>query len=745
MSVTIRCQAMGRPEKRARERKRAAAGTHKLDDLFGKRRCSTERTESEFLTENSQGTSTISVSITATNHGDEFEGVAAEQSAQSEQISTTTTSAESIDQEETGRVADEPDTLPRLESGIQAAGTLSATNSPVTPDIGDLFSSCSSSEEFSRKALALSTSEKYALLKHHSVPSQQFTFPTTYTGGCNRAFHRNWLEDHPWMAYSTKVDGCFCVPCALFCNVNSQLVTRPFNKWQKKTERCREHERCCYHQDALLQAEHLISTIENPASSISALASSRRMANLERNRAILKTISRAVLFCGRQCIALRGDDEVISNPGNHGNFLSLLQLLSVYDDTLRSHLQSPVMRNATYISPRTQNEIIEVIGKHIILKRVLEEVKTARFFAVLADEVTSHNTEHIALCVRFVDSCKNIREDFLAFLPLQRITGEMIADAIISFLTENEIAVTCIRGQGYDGASNMSSSRIGVQQRVKEKSPLATYVHCSGHCLNLVITKSCSLPDIRNIIDRLQHCCRFFLNSPKRTGLLELIIAENVPHIGKRKPLLDLCKTRWAERHNAYQHFYQAFTYIVEALELIGYKRHVDKYGDLYADWDPPNHTEAQQIVASITSFSFIVGFLTVYQYLSHLAGITVKLQRQASDIIQAHQQVQSIITTYKDERRNVDRGFGHIFTHSERMAEAVGATVCMPRIAGRQIHRSNPQSSTPFDYFKRTIAIPFLNHIISSLEAQFSNTAVVATSLLGLVPSICSSANALN
>ena len=86
-------------------------------------------------------------------------------------------------------------------------------------------------------------------------------------------------------------------------------------------------------------------------------------------------------------------------------------------------------------------------------------------------------------------------------------------------------------------------------------APLATYEHCSGHCLNLVIAKSCALPIARCMINHLQHCCRYFLNSPKCSGALELVVSHNVPGAVRRKPLLDLCKTRWAEQHSAYQHF----------------------------------------------------------------------------------------------------------------------------------------------------------------------------------------------
>lgn len=71
--------------------------------------------------------------------------------------------------------------------------------------------------------------------------------------------------------------------------------------------------------------------------------------------------------------------------------------------------------------------------------KIVEEVKAVNLHAILADEVTSQNTEHLALGVRFVDSHKNIQEEFLTFMPLKRITGEQVADTIISFPTTNDI------------------------------------------------------------------------------------------------------------------------------------------------------------------------------------------------------------------------------------------------------------------------------------------------------------------
>ena len=174
---------------------------------------------------------------------------------------------------------------------------------------------------------------------------------------------------------------------------------------------------------------------------------------------------------------------------------------------------------------------------------------------------------------------------------------------------------------------------------------------------------------------------------------------------------------------------------------MIGFKRHLEKYGNTYADWDTASPSDAQQLLASITNFEFIIVFLTVYQYLSHLAGITVKLQKQALDILEAHQQIAEISRVYTLERQNVDSGFAKIFEHACRITNKVGSTVAMPRIALRQQHRSNAPAISPCEYFQRNVAIPLLDHIIMFIDQQFSGSFITAVKLLGLVPSIlCSS-----
>ena len=126
----------------------------------------------------------------------------------------------------------------------------------------------------------------------------------------------------------------------------------------------------------------------------------------------------------------------------------------------------------------TQNNIINVIGYDLLLNTIISEVNEATFFSVLADEVSSHTVEHLALYLKFMDSERNIREEFV--LP-------SIADSIRTNLVNLGLSMSDLRGQGYDGASTMNGAKAGVQAQIHEQQPMALYTHCAGHCLNLAM------------------------------------------------------------------------------------------------------------------------------------------------------------------------------------------------------------------------------------------------------------------
>ena len=70
----------------------------------------------------------------------------------------------------------------------------------------------------------------------------------------------------------------------------------------------------------------------------------------------------------------------------------------MHDEELRRYLEILAMRFSTYLYPQTQNELIKVLGKHSLLQEIIVDLTAAAFYSILADEVTSHNVEHLAIC-----------------------------------------------------------------------------------------------------------------------------------------------------------------------------------------------------------------------------------------------------------------------------------------------------------------------------------------------------------
>ena len=98
---------------------------------------------------------------------------------------------------------------------------------------------------------------------------------------------------------------------------------------------------------------------------------------------------------------------------------------------------------------------------------------------MIADKVTDiTNKEELSLSLRFVlDGV--VKEMFVDFVEVERITGKVLARTILQWLS------THIRGQCYDGASNMSGAVSGCKSIVQQVAPLALYFYCAAHRLNL--------------------------------------------------------------------------------------------------------------------------------------------------------------------------------------------------------------------------------------------------------------------
>ena len=257
-------------------------------------------------------------------------------------------------------------------------------------DIGLIIRSGMSAKEVSTAVTALSRGEKYRLLfKHISPPN---VLPGTLSYGCKRKFNSDWLNKYPWLVYSPANDGVYCAPCALLCSEQNRtdkgfLVNVPFRNWVKLSDTLATHAKHKYHAHSMQEADTLRAVVDNPGARLDVKVNTALQDRLATNKQILQEIERATLYLTKQGLPLRGHREEFSSSNNPGNFLALLKDRAITDAVLKKHLEQPSARNCTYLSPRSQNDVIRVIGFDIIRASIITEVKKAKFFAVLADEI----------------------------------------------------------------------------------------------------------------------------------------------------------------------------------------------------------------------------------------------------------------------------------------------------------------------------------------------------------------------
>ncbi|KAK4880622.1 hypothetical protein RN001_008768 [Aquatica leii] len=90
--------------------------------------------------------------------------------------------------------------------------------------------------------------------------------------------------------------------------------------------------------------------------------------------------------------------------------------------------------------------------------------------------------EQVAINLRYADLeyiC--LRKDFLRFIPVVSVTGESLRNEIKQFFNDMGLTLDNLRGQGYDGGSNMPGKFNGLQALISQEQPKAFYTHCFNH------------------------------------------------------------------------------------------------------------------------------------------------------------------------------------------------------------------------------------------------------------------------
>ena len=331
------------------------------------------------------------------------------------------------------------------------------------------------------------------------------------------------------------------------------FILKGFHNWKKGPEKFRDHERSECHTVAVSQIAQ-----RERSHPVSAQLSDHHMAAQADARKGLEMIFTTMKYLARQGLAI-----LVHSEGD-GNFTQLLRMR-------KSDLEAPNLFlqkiSVTYTSYDIQNEILSLFSQQIVLD-ITTKVREASQYAIVVDGTTDISGFHQeSICFRYIDNDLRPHEDFIGFYEAPNSTGTTIVNCIFDVLTRLQLPVEQMRGQTYDGASNMSGKHRGCQALVKVRQPLALYVHCGAHCINLVSQATCdSVPLIRDCLAIVQELGALFSASSNLRTLFSQISQDAGLHPKTIKPL---CPTRWLVRVKAIETLLSQYGQIMESVDNI--------------------------------------------------------------------------------------------------------------------------------------------------------------------------------
>jgi hypothetical protein len=78
-------------------------------------------------------------------------------------------------------------------------------------------------------------------------------------------------------------------------------------------------------------------------------------------------------------------------------------------------------------------------------------------------------------------------ERFIGINHVPDTRAASLKAALDGMFLDHGLSMSKLRGQGYDGASNMRGQFRGLQRLILDENPYAFYIHCFAHQLQLVV------------------------------------------------------------------------------------------------------------------------------------------------------------------------------------------------------------------------------------------------------------------
>ena len=246
--------------------------------------------------------------------------------------------------------------------------------------------------------------------------------------------------------------------------------------------------------------------------------------------------------------------------------------------------------------------------------------------------------------IRFVDKEGFVRERFMDLVHVKDTTALTLKTEISRALSHHNLSILKIRGQGYDGASNMRGEWNGLQALFLKDCPYAYYVHCLAHQLQLaLVAASREVTDVHTFFQNLNFIINIVTSSSKRNDELQAAqVVENARLIesgeldtGRGANQIGTLQrpgdTRWSSHFTSINSLIRLFTPTCSILQNIAIE------GSTYSQ-----RGDATFALKVMMSFDFVFVLHVMKEILGISNVLCQVLQQKSHDILNAMHMVSS-------------------------------------------------------------------------------------------------------
>ncbi|XP_062089083.1 uncharacterized protein LOC133795647 [Humulus lupulus] len=421
-------------------------------------------------------------------------------------------------------------------------------------------------------------------LQQGPCQSRSHEFPKKFYGAKECRFNIAWFDQFStWLEYNISKNSSFCLCCYLFkSSIGKQaggntFVSKDFSNWMKMSlleahvgNHNSSHYKCYKKCEALMDGKQQIEHIflkKNIKDRIS-------------YRVRLIASNDCICFLVRQGLAFRGHDES-QESNNQGNFLELLAFLANHNEEVRVVALKNAHENLKLTSPKIQKDIVNACAMetiNVIIRDIGDVV-----FSILVDESRDVSIkEQMVVMFRYVDKRGCVIERFIGIEHVPNTTTISLKIAIDKLFSKHGLSISKLRGQWYDGASNMSGEFNGLKSIIMMENGCAFFVHCFAHQLQFALLDVAKKHDlIGTFFTVVSNVVNIVGASSKHRDILREKQALKVIEASKGGELLSgrcqnqesgikrPCDTRWGSHFGTLVSFTIMFSSIIDVLEEI--------------------------------------------------------------------------------------------------------------------------------------------------------------------------------